>query len=557
MRPQGWLCGALLLLGCQGEDAYLGSNHVRYQCGTRCQREQGAPEDAGDWFFNPETALGAAPHIVYPLSGSVHPVDLGELTIQFRRGRGDFSVFRVRIATPDERLAYDFFTPCLALAGDGCRYLLKGRVWDDARADLVGRPAVITVTGSTSASGVMKSSEALPISVTESALQNKGFYYWTSVPLYSGVPGDQDTGIFRLPFGADRAEPFIMPNSPTNGRECGACHSVSRDGSTIAFTARNDDGAEDQRSGVLVTARTARPEEHIIEPAPDAIYDSSMMALSSDGRRVLVARDELLVLRSTSDDDPSAPAGSELATLSSLELGDKIPFFPEFSRDDDAIVLTLSDQKDSAIAVQSGDIAVINVDLATGTFGAVTTIVPSDSEFHFYPTWSPDAQYIAFASAPYGSENGVPNKSYDQKKARLRLVHRDGGTVYELSRATHQLEHWSTFPKFAPFTVQEQGGLMFLTFNSKIDYGMVLDNESLNDGAKLAQLWMSAIDVSKLPDDPSSAPIWLPFQDAGQPSHLGIWTSDVKCRTDVGDLPACDIGQRCDDITKTCIVLVK
>jgi hypothetical protein len=98
---------------------------------------------------------------------------------------------------------------------------------------------------------------------------------------------------------------------------------------------------------------------------------------------------------------------------------------------------------------------------------------------------------------------------------------------------------------------------MFLTFNSKINYGLVLDNDSLAPGDKLAQLWMSAIDINKLPADPSSAPIWLPFQDAGQSSHLGIWTSDVKCRTDVGALPPCDIGQRCDPMTKTCKVTVK
>jgi hypothetical protein len=494
------------------------------------------------------------------LSGSVHPEDLSQLTVQFRRGRSDFSVFRLRIGTPDGTQSFDFFTPCLVAQGDGCRYLLSGTLWNAARAELVGKPAVLTVSGATGASGTIKSSEPLPLSVSNSSLIDKGFYYWTSVPLYSGIPGDQETGIFRLPFGADRAEPFIMPNTKTNDRQCGACHSVSRDGSTIAFTARDYDTDEmDQRSGVLVTARTARPEEHFIEPPADATYDSSMMALSSDGRRVLVAYDDRLVLRSATDADAAFPKGAEIASLTRADLDDKIGYFPEFSRDDDALVLTLSDQPDSAIAVQAGDIAVIDVDLAKGTFGAPRVVVEgTDEEFHFYPTWSPDAQFIAFASAPRGiGEDGYPRKSYDQKKARLRLVRREGGEVYELKNATYELDKWSTFPKFAPFSAEEQGGLMFLTFNSKIDYGLVLDNASLDDEDKRAQLWMSALDVTKLPADPSSTPIWLPFQDAGQSSHLGIWTSDVKCRTDVGTLPPCDIGQRCDDITKTCKVIVK
>jgi hypothetical protein len=97
-----------------------------------------------------------------------------------------------------------------------------------------------------------------------------------------------------------------------------------------------------------------------------------------------------------------------------------------------------------------------------------------------------------------------------------------------------------------------------LTFNSKINYGLVLDNDGMRtDADRVAQLWMSAIDVSKFPEDPSSAPIWLPFQDATQSSHLGIWTRDVKCRTDVGSGRACDLGQECDRDTNTCKVVVK
>jgi hypothetical protein len=411
------------------------------------------------------------------------------------------------------------------------------------------------VTGSTARSGVMKSSKALPISVTESSLLNKGFYYWTTVPLYSGVPNDKETGIFRLPFGADHAEPFIMPNTPANDRQCGACHSVSRDGSTIAFTARNPDSSMDQRSGVLITARTTRPEDHFIQPAADAVYDTSMMALSSDGRRVLVVYDEQLVLRDAS----GAMPGAVITSLTAENLLGKRPYFPEFSPHDDAVVLTLSDQPDSAIAVQSGDIAVIDADLTTDTFGVPQILVPStEQEFHFYPTWSPDGNYIAFASAPHEEVGGAWRKSYDQQLARLRLVRRSDGAVFELAKATPELEKWSTFPKFAPFDPNEQGGLMFLTFNSKINYGLVLDNDAQSEPRdRIAQLWMSAIDVTKLPEDPSSAPIWLPFQDATQPSHLGIWTQDVKCRTDVGMGPPCDIGQECDPDTNTCKVIVK
>jgi WD40-like Beta Propeller Repeat len=556
-----WLAAAGLWLplafaACRNEDAYLGGGHEAYRCSTRCTVEQGAPAESGDWFFNPEAEVGDAPEIVYPLKGAAHPLDLRQLTVQFRRGRGDLQLFRIRLTVPDSGLTYDFFTRCLSVHEDGCRYQLRGGVWDNARDELLGKAAVLTVTGSTALDGVIKSSAPLALNVVESNLKNKGFYYWTTVPLYSGGDPMSDTGIFRLPFGADQAEPFIMSNTRTNTRQCGACHSVSQDGSTIAFTARNyDGGPEDQRSGSLVTTPTAQPNNHLIDATVPGTYDSSMMALSSNGKRVLVAFDERLELRSSEAAGASKyKPGDVIAALSKADLGGKSGYFPEFSPNDAAVALTLSDTPDSAIAVQAGDIAVMDVDLANGTFGKPKVVVPGSAAiFHFYPTWSPDGKFIAFASAPRETgEDGHPRKSYDQKMARLRLVRLDDLKVFELANATQTVGKWSTYPKFAPFQVSS---MSFLTFNSKINYGLIVDNDAqTDDKARVAQLWMSAVDTGKLPEDPSSAPIWLPFQDATQPSHLGLWTRDVKCRTDIGG-SGCDFGQKC--VNEVCVVTVK
>jgi hypothetical protein len=553
---RAWWSLLLLLAACRGEDAYLGGNQQAYECSSlRCSIEQGAPADAGDWFWNPEAEQGDAPEVVYPLTGSVHPFDLRQLTVQFRRGRGDFELFRLRIEAPG-RVSYDFFLRCLAVGDDGCRFLLQGALWQSARSELLGKAATMTVTGSTGRQGVQKTSKALPFRVVESDLGNKGFYYWSTVPQYSqeALP---PTGIFRLPFGADQAEPFIMPGTTTNDRQCGACHSVSSDGSTIAFTARNDDDSVDQRSGSLVVKLTTQPAGRLFEPA--STYDSSMMALTSTGKRVLVAYDRQLVLRSSENNPFSAyKAGDVITTLTADDLGGKAGYFPEFSPDDDAVVVTLSDEQDSAIAVRAGDIAVLDFDAFNSKFSKPKTVAEGTDElFNFYPTWSPDGRYIAFASAPRElDENGNPRKSYDQKKARLRLVSREGGTVYELENATHQRNKWSTYPKFAPFSVGHSESRYFLTFNSKINYGLLLDNDAKErDEYRVAQLWMSEVDATKLPADPSSAPLWLPFQDPTQPGHLGLWTKEVKCRKDQAG-PACDFGQICNE-ANTCVVIPK
>src|SRR5262249_21999476 len=144
---------------------------------------------------------------------------------------------------------------------------------------------------------------------------------------------------------------------------------------------------------------------------------------------------------------------------------------------------------------------------------------------NFYPTWSPDGKWVAFASAPVGSPGG----SFNQEKARLRLVASDGGKVYELAKTTQGSGHTSTWPKFAPF-VQRQGTLLFITFNSKIDYGFFLKNDSLAVDQRTPQLWMVGIDTEKLgASDASYAPMWLPMQDVTQNNHLGYWAEKIPC----------------------------
>jgi dipeptidyl aminopeptidase/acylaminoacyl peptidase len=212
-------------------------------------------------------------------------------------------------------------------------------------------------------------------------------------------------------------------------------------------------------------------------------------------------------------------------------------FHPEWSPDDQSIALTLSAEGDSDWAVRTGSIGVLPYN--GGQFGPAQVLVPTGTEFNFYPTWSPDGRFIAFSTAPVA----MNQTSYDQTNARLRLVDVATKAVYELANATTKPGRTASWPKFAP--VAQAGGLMFLTFNSKNDYGFFLPSNA----AGAPQLWLTAIDTTKLGVagvDASTPPVWLPFQSVTERNYLGTWAERVDCRVDgAGQSIGCGAQEIC------------
>ena len=135
---------------------------------------------------------------------------------------------------------------------------------------------------------------------------------------------------------------------------------------------------------------------------------------------------------------------------------------------------------------------------------------------------------------------GGQRESKKNPEARLRLVRRDGGSVIDLGNA---LGGWadvgSTFPKFAP-TGQSDCQLLFVTFHSRLDYGVLRRNRDAAEGG-FEQLWMTALDLSLLPADPSSPPLWLPFQDIHQKNVMATWSDVVPCLSEA----SCGPGATC------------
>jgi hypothetical protein len=537
-----------LALGCHPEDANLGG---AWSCPTDAATscfyfDSGLKAESADdpalraWFdvaADPDPAN--APRIAYPLDQTTEPANIYDLDIQWHRRRIEQTLFRIRVESPNLPFGrYDIYTQCLP-SHDGCHYNVPDSDPDlqwfyNVLMPLAGSDALLTVAASDGKGGLVSVSPPIHLRFSYAPVPG-GLYYWSAHPP-NAPPGSPDEGTtYRLALGARSAAPFIRPGKE-NPDQCEGCHAVSRNGDVIAFTAT--DSLVGPEAGSFVAKDTTNP---TATPFPvSSSPDSAMIALNNEGTLALVGVDNELWLKNVHDGTKTQVGSDKLGVEGHA-------YFPDFSQDGKHIVVTLSDHPDKPWAVSTGSIATLDFD---GTnFSDATVLVPmTDQEFHFYPSWSPDNQWIVFASAPRGvdptrgcsdpSDSQCQIISYDQPNARLRVVHFPDGRVYDLNRATQGIGSTSTLPKFAPLPTNGHNQL-FITFNSKMPYGIeVPDNIP-------AQLWLSVLDFDRLPDDPSGAPVWLPFQNFGQKNHLAYWTDHVPCRTDV-DSPQCGPDENCN-----------
>ncbi|HEY2900696.1 MAG TPA: hypothetical protein VGL59_08985, partial [Polyangia bacterium] len=452
-----------------------------WNCGPTCYRGPEIPT-----LPKPETRFGGPidtnpadkPVIVYPFAGALYPVNLADLTVQWRRAPGGAQhLFRIRVTAPPGNglVHFDFLVPCGqppdSMVPEECIYALPPGAWLETVGKNRGQQMDITIAAVDSTVGKnlqVATSDSLRLDVSPDSLEG-GLYFWSS----------KISGTYRLLFGARHAQAFISPGTAVDPTICAGCHSVSLNGNVLAFTAGSDP------EGALVVTKGSVPSAPFF--AMSSTPDSSTVAVNPDGTRVLVLSQGQLVLHDTSD-------GNVLATVDPTLLGtDRVAYFPEWAPDGKEVVVTLATKTENDYTVRDGSIAVLPYD--AGTFSAARIVAEeSATDFNYYPTWSPDGKWIAFATAHVGAGQ----ISYTQPGSRLRLVARDGGRIWELAKATHLQDHGSTWPKFAPFS-QSNDNIFFITFNSKIDYGFILKNSaSLPDGIKRPQLWLTAIDLRDL-----------------------------------------------------------
>lgn len=486
---------------------------------------------------------GAAPQVVYPFDGVMLAKNINQMRLAFAAAPGQ-SYFRVVLDSPTYQQT--IYLGAAACKDQKCSYLVDDKVWS-AVAHTSGGRATLTVSGTGGAGQAVGAAAPLTLLFSPQDVRGGLYYFSTS-----------DSGLMRLPFGGTTPVPYLLGNGNGGVKNCVGCHGVSRDGKKVAAVFDLPDGYAGIVDGADPTRFLLQP----VESDGDRLWNFA--SFSPDGARLITVWDGVMSLRDGS-------TGKLIKNVGGALLGGRAAM-PEWSPDGKSIVFVRVSGKGRLgsdfgspdvkagdwFLGDAGDIAVLPYN--SGDFGpAVTVVASTATEWHFYPTFSPDSGWILFNSAatPGCASDSAAQKtgfnlklvhcvSYDQTAARLRLVRALANqTPMELLRATHLTNKTTSWPKFAPF---QQGNLVFFTFSAKFDYGFVIQQEEVKrrEDSYRPQLWMSGIDLGQVAPgaDPSYPPFWLPFQDAETNNHEALWTTDLACTRpkDCGDEFTCLMG---------------
>ncbi len=349
----------------------------------------------------------------------------------------------------------------------------------------------------------------LPLSRTwtiADAVLTGSVYYWEV----------NNGNVVRLETGADAPEPFLqLPE----GVECVACHSVSKDGSTIVASFHGGYspwGTFDAATGQSILATDTA---------------SGFQAVSPNGSHVLwgqsgAATDPNLTLTLTGDPTPL----TQLAPAP--ENG--IPVHPAWSTDGNSIAFATRTNGDWLDFTQSS-LWVADVDLVTPGFSNLTQIAVGDQARPTltFPTYSPDSQWIAFMRATQARTRGALGEVWltDTTGAtQISLDAANGVGIIDQTDANYE-------PTFLPVSL---GGYFWLVFVSERTYGNTLSN--IDPATRSKQLWVTAIDASPTAgSDPSHPAFWLPGQEVDNQNMRGEWALN-PCKA-LGE--TCESGYEC------------
>lgn len=320
------------------------------------------------------------------------------------------------------------------------------------------------------------------------------------------------------------------------GDRCVACHTVSKDGSTLVtlFSACGTSGGGTcgRPWGAVDTAT-----ETITSMSEYVPGDAIFSALSPDGKRLV--HDTVGFRMKLADPVTTQLIPSALDALSQVAS-------PQFSPDGKLLAFAGNCVGSYPIEFWSSDLQVMDVDLgAAPYFSNLRQVVAGGGQAISFPSFTPDSQWIVYQRGDYSRANyvsggGTVDANDDLFMAdvaaaageiRLGLANGDGMvSAADLKR--------NYDPRVNPIAV---GGYFWVVFVTPRDYGNRMPDAAAGV-FRHKQLWVAAIDANPKPGvDPSHPAFWLPGQDLTSINMDAYWALE-PCKQQGG---SCSEGYEC------------
>lgn len=440
---------------------------------------------------------------LYPYDETVFPQGLRGPTIQWNGG-ADGDIYYIHADSPT--FEYEYWGPVpnpsrFDFPTDG------QDVWRVLTDSVVGDISV-SIQRYDGAEAFLPESETWVIA---DAVLTGSVYYWEV----------NNGNVVRLETGADAPETFL---EAPEGVGCIACHSVSKDGSTVVASFHGGYspwGTFDAATGSSILATDT---------------SSGFQAVSPDGSHVLTGHWSGAGFPSDGSLDLSF--SDDQTTLAQLipppEFG--APSHPAWSTDGNQVAFSMRTDGNGLDFTQS-TLWVADVDLVTPEFDNIMQIVANDPARPTitYPTFSPDSAWIAFMRATQARTRGALGEIWvtDTTGAtQIPLDRANGVGIIDQTDANYE-------PTFLPVSL---GGYFWLVFVSERTYGNTLTDT--NPATRRKQLWVTAIDANPMDGiDPSHPGFWLPGQELDNQNMRGEWALNPCLELGEG----CEAGFECCD----------
>ncbi|MDX2090621.1 MAG: hypothetical protein SFX73_22370 [Kofleriaceae bacterium] len=418
--------------------------------------------------------------LAYPPANALIPPNLGEMDVHWRDTTGK-DVYEISLSG-----AFVHIKTYVNGMGAATWHTLAAEYWSKLSSGARGVDLTVRVRGLATASPATYVEGSEQVRIASEDVRG-GVYYWNTV----------QKAVIRF----DMTKPNVPPEKflPLGGTGCVGCHAVSRDGSKVAY--RREGGNMNYGNAVDVQGQTKLMTDNTEQWNFAAIHPNNvdMFITKEDGMHRT---------------DLTTGATTPLFTTHRVS-------HPDVSPDGTKIVAT-QNTSGSEVYTTASNLVVFDYDPTAKTVSAPRTLVPQNGgPYAFYPSFSPDNQWVLFNRASGGD-------SYDHQYAEMWVTRTDGtGTPIHLEEA-EVAGTYNSWPKWTPFSVNEitatgSEPVMWFTVATRRPFGV------RSTGNQLPQLWMAPFYPQRAANgQPATGPmVRLPFQALNEGNHIAQWTEQI------------------------------